>query len=94
MVDHTPNFGTKLVDVSTALKRCGPSLVQGGSDNDRVKRGLERLRRAATAVLEPPSSMKTEYPSDVIVCSKTILEQITDVLCDAIIHVSASRTCE
>ena len=49
---------------------------------------------AATVVLEPPSSMKTEYPSDVIVCSKTILEQITDVLCDAIIHVSASRTCE
>ena len=62
--------------------------MSDGAEHDRVKRGVERLRRAATTVLEPPSSSKAQYPPDVISGARAILEQVTNVLCDAVMLVS------
>ncbi|KAM5541905.1 hypothetical protein V8D89_004634 [Ganoderma adspersum] len=90
--DHKDNFAFKLHESSTIIKRCGASLSQSGSDHDRVKRGLERLRRAAVKVVEPSQDSSMTFPREVESCAKVILEQIMDVLTEAITQRNAFTT--
>ncbi|KAI0634651.1 peptidase family C50-domain-containing protein [Trametes polyzona] len=80
--DHTTDIVDKLREASSAITRCGPSLEQSGDDHDRVKRGVERLRRAAVKIVEPPTASATDIPPEVRTCACGILEQIADVLCE------------
>ncbi|PIL26880.1 hypothetical protein GSI_11060 [Ganoderma sinense ZZ0214-1] len=86
--DHADNFASKLHEASTIIKRCRASLAQGGSDHDRVRRGLERLRRAAVKVVEPPQGSSVTFQREVEGCAKAILEQIVDVHVEAIAQAS------
>ncbi|KAI0324727.1 hypothetical protein GY45DRAFT_1357090 [Cubamyces sp. BRFM 1775] len=80
--EHVSDIVDKLQEASNAIQRCGPSLVQSGDDHDRVKRGLERLRRASVKIVEQPTSADIEYPPEVRTCVRGVLEQIIDVLCE------------
>ena len=82
--DHASDIAEKLQEASKAIPRCGASLAQSGDDHDRVKRGLERLRRAAVKIVEPPTNADTECPSEVRTCVRGVLEQIIDVLCEKV----------
>lgn len=82
--DHTTDIVDKVREASSAIKRCGPSLGQSGEDHDRVKRGVERLRRAVVKIIEPPASAETHCPPEVRTCARAILEQIVDVLCEKV----------
>lgn len=82
--DHTADIVDKLREASSAIKRCGHSLGQSGEDHDRVKRGVERLRRAVVKLIEPSASAETNYPPEVRTCARAILEQIVDVLCEKV----------
>ncbi|KAL7283883.1 hypothetical protein ACG7TL_001154 [Trametes sanguinea] len=80
--DHTHDLVDKLKDASSAIARCGLSLSESGDEHDRVKRGIERLRRAAVKLVEPPSGAETEIPPSVRTCALSILHQIVDLLCE------------
>ncbi|EIW51672.1 separase [Trametes versicolor FP-101664 SS1] len=80
--DHTADIVDKLREASSAIKRCGHSLGQSGEDHDRVKRGVERLRRAVVKIIEPSASAETNCPPEVRTCARAILQQIVDVLCE------------
>ncbi len=82
--DHTADIVDKLREASSAIKRCGPSLEQSGEDHDRVKRGVERLRRAVVKIVEPPTSAEAECPPEVRTCARAILEDIVNVLCEKV----------
>ncbi|KAI0360283.1 hypothetical protein OH77DRAFT_1393661 [Trametes cingulata] len=80
--EHTSDLVDKLQEGSRAIARCSASLAQSGEDHDRVKRGLERLRRAVVKIIEPPAGAETDIPPEVRTCARGILEQIVDVLCE------------
>ncbi|KAI0777838.1 peptidase family C50-domain-containing protein [Trametes elegans] len=82
--DHATDIVSKLQDASSALGRCGLSLSETGDDHDRVKRGVERLRRAVVKIVEAPSSGESNHPAEVRACARAILEQIVDVLCEQV----------
>ncbi|KAI0747689.1 peptidase family C50-domain-containing protein [Daedaleopsis nitida] len=82
--EYAGDFASKLQEAAGVIRRCGPSLVQSGSDHDRVKRGLERLRRATTKIIESSQSSDVTVPSEVKACAMTILERIVDILCETI----------
>ncbi|KAI0674723.1 peptidase family C50-domain-containing protein [Trametes maxima] len=79
--DHSADIAEKLKDVSSALRRCGPSFVQAGDEHDRIKRGVERLRRMAIKIIEPTKGVDPP-PSAVRACARDVLEQIVDLLCE------------
>ncbi|KAI9061528.1 hypothetical protein FKP32DRAFT_1654199 [Trametes sanguinea] len=80
--DHQDHLVDKLQSASSAIARCGVSLSQSGDEHDRVKRGIERLRRAAAKLVEPPSDAETEIPPNVRNCARSILQQVVDTLCE------------
>ncbi|TBU57165.1 peptidase family C50-domain-containing protein [Dichomitus squalens] len=82
--EHGPDFTSKISEFTVDIKGCGPSLAQSGGDHDRVKRGLERLRRAAVKVVEPSQELKTSFTHEVKSSARAVLEQIVDVHCEAI----------
>ncbi|KAH9930403.1 peptidase family C50-domain-containing protein [Epithele typhae] len=82
--EHASDFASKLSEGSAAIKRCGLILAQSGSDAERVKRGVERLRRASMKALEPSRSDTTNYPPEVKATCRTILQGAVDALCEAI----------
>ncbi|KAI0646724.1 peptidase family C50-domain-containing protein [Trametes meyenii] len=79
--DHSVEVAEKLRDALSALGRCGPSFIQAGDEHDRVKRGVERLRRAAIKIIEPPKGVDPPPPA-VRECARDVLEQIVDLLCE------------
>ncbi|KAH9848957.1 peptidase family C50-domain-containing protein [Lenzites betulinus] len=80
--DHTDDIVDKLREAFSAISRCSSSLGQPGEDHDRVKRGVERLRRAVMKIIEPPTSSNIDYPPSIRTCARAMLEQIVDALCE------------
>ncbi|KAI0824951.1 peptidase family C50-domain-containing protein [Trametes gibbosa] len=80
--DHMADIVDKSTELSDTIGRCRSSLGQSGEDHDRVKRGVERLRRTVTKIVEPSASTNATCPPEVQTCARTILEQIADVLCE------------
>ncbi|KAI0691256.1 peptidase family C50-domain-containing protein [Cerioporus squamosus] len=79
--EHSSDFVSKVHETSAVIKSCAASLAQSGPDHERVKRGLERLRRAVVKIIE---SADDTFPTEVKTCAKAVLEQIVDVLSEAI----------
>ncbi|RPD59511.1 hypothetical protein L227DRAFT_586688 [Lentinus tigrinus ALCF2SS1-6] len=84
--EHSTDFANKVHETSTVIKSCAASFAQSGPDHDRVKRGVERLRRAVVKLTE---STDNTLPTDVKKCAKAVLEQIIDVLSEAITQYNA-----
>ncbi|RDX51597.1 hypothetical protein OH76DRAFT_1346650 [Lentinus brumalis] len=87
--EHGTEFVSKVHETSAVVKGCTGSLAQSGSDHDRVKRGLERLRRAVVKITE---SADDTFPAEVKTCAKEVLEKIIDVLSEAITERNAGSS--
>ena len=66
------------------LKSCVPSFAQSGADHERVKHGVERLRRRVVKIIECSDNT---FPTEVKTCALSVAQQIVDVLSDAIVQV-------
>ncbi|OBZ78082.1 hypothetical protein A0H81_02757 [Grifola frondosa] len=80
----------RLRDAVSAIQNCKPFLMADDADDaderrcaDKVRRALERLRRAAVKVVDPPSS-NPHPPMESQKSAKTVLEKIANILVDVI----------
>ncbi|KAI8971333.1 peptidase family C50-domain-containing protein [Trametes punicea] len=88
--DRIGSLADELNEAPSAIARCRPSLVQSGDDHDRVKRGLEKIRRAVVSIIEPSTSTDADIPPAVQTCARSILEQVVDVLCEKREHYTST----